>query len=838
MYLLISNLFYSCFVKWCIKAEEMDCSKRKLRSGKETSEEWPDNKDKPDLPDSTGAVNDDECEGTVSQCEHANKVSIASSDENNGRACNECNFVAKTPTALKIHCRKKHSSLHAEAENDADEMPPTEQPKSTDQLSTDEPSIDTFSTDAPPIEQLISTAPPIDQLSTGAQRFERLYCRCCSFYTSTAEEMNAHLSDESHQNLAMEKNISPLIEQCVEKVLVILSDKQKQRDEPNERDEVISEDVGEDVRETESAEHALAELVESSASHKRKRGRPKSSQVMSCSHCGLVASNPTNLSVHIRRKHSRLYSFHCKLCNYSCVTKGDMDRHCETKKHIKRVQSEGDGQEAVIILNAEQAAQLCDEAESGEKIHNVPNAAQQETPNVKEDGETEGIGSDVPCKKPKYDSVYSCDHCNFVAHSALSLALHVRRKHTRDFEFVCLACSYYAVTRREMSRHTATEKHKLKCQRYLQKRHNTHQSDKNVDKHNENTSQLAENVNQQSNSTDKNIEYTHQNTDNSHQHTEPNPQLCINKQQNTKILRQNTDPEASSGSNDGLNNGAGEEATNVNPQMKSSEDTNGSKDSLEFPDPSNTEDGEEEYNNGDGDDDEEEVEGENVCETTAQSPSSERHVFRAAPFDECVFSLKATTDRPLSEDNGESYTSLHQAAKMLKMSEGDEISTRVRCDDCGFLAEGLSGLNVHITMKHSSKEKNFHCLLCGKSFHSDNSLQQHLSSSAHLRTERGSVDERPDGGAAFRCVRCNDPCNSEQELFVHIKEKHEELLHEVNKYVMEDTEQINREREENPGNVCKYCGKVCKSSNSMAFLAHVRTHTGTHSVSFYVKNNP
>ncbi|XP_026797133.3 zinc finger protein 407 [Pangasianodon hypophthalmus] len=937
----------------------MDCSKRNLRSGKEKREERPENKDGQALPECTGAVDNGENEGTLSQCEGAHNASVASSEENNSRACRECDFVAKTPTALKIHCRRKHSSLHAEAtgttgteetrtaENIAEEMPPTDQPRSTvapteqlstdsppvDQLSTDEPPIDHLSTDAPPIEQPSSAAhsidqlspgvppidqlnsgvppidqlnsgvpsidqlspgvppvdqlnsgvppidqlnsgvppidqlnsgvpsidqlnsavppidqlnsgvPSIDQLSAGAQRFERLYCRCCSFYTCTAEEMNAHLSDESHRNLAMEKNIGPLFEQCVEKVLVILSDEQKHRDEQNEHNENISEDVSEDVRETESAEHTLAELVGASASHKRKRGRPKSSQVMSCSHCGLVASNPTNLSVHIRRKHSRLYSFHCKLCNYSCVTKGDMDRHCETKKHIKRVQSDGDGQEAVIMLNAEQAAQT-GEAGPAEKTHDAPNAAQQETPNVEEEGETEGTGSDVPCKKPKYDSVYSCEHCYFVAHSALSLALHVRRKHTRDFEFVCLACSYYAVTRREMSRHTATEKHKLKRQRYLQKRHNTHQQDKNVDKHSENTSQLAENANQQSDSTDKNIENAHENTDNSHPHTETKPQFCDNKQQNTKTLNQNTDPEPDSGGNDGLNNdaakataagkgSAGEEELNINQQLKSSEDTNGPKDSLEFPEPSNNEEGEEEYNNGGDDDDDDddnnddEEEEEDMCETTAESPSSERRVFRATAFDECVFSLKAPTDGLCNEDDGESYKSLNQAAKMLKMSEGHDVSTRVRCDDCGFLAEGLSGLNVHITMKHSSKEKHFHCLLCGKSFHSDSSLQQHLSSSAHLRTERNSVDERPDGGAAFRCVRCNEPCNSEQELFVHIKEKHEELLREVNKYVMEDTEQINREREENPGNVCKYCGKVCKSSNSMAFLAHVRTHTGS-----------
>uniref|UniRef100_A0A3B5AKV0 Zinc finger protein 407 n=1 Tax=Stegastes partitus TaxID=144197 RepID=A0A3B5AKV0_9TELE len=152
-------------------------------------------------------------------------------------------------------------------------------------------------------------------------------------------------------------------------------------------------------------------------------------------------------------------------------------------------------------------------------------------------------------------------------------------------------------------------------------------------------------------------------------------------------------------------------------------------------------------------------------------------------------------------------------------------SSRIRCEDCGFMADGISGLNVHISMKHPSKERHFHCLVCGKSFYTESNLQQHLTSAAHLRNEQNSVEELPEGGASFKCVKCTDRFESEQELFVHIKEKHEELLREVNKYVLEDTEQINREREENQGSVCKYCGKVCKSSNSMAFLAHIRTHT-------------
>ena len=78
-------------------------------------------------------------------------------------------------------------------------------------------------------------------------------------------------------------------------------------------------------------------------------------------------------------------------------------------------------------------------------------------------------------------------------------------------------------------------------------------------------------------------------------------------------------------------------------------------------------------------------------------------------------------------------------------------------------------------------------------------LNQHMTSAAHLRNEQNSVEELPEGGATFKCVKCTERFDSEQELFVHIKEKHEELLKEVNKYVQEDTEQINREREENQG---------------------------------------
>ncbi|XP_038666217.1 zinc finger protein 407 isoform X6 [Scyliorhinus canicula] len=154
-------------------------------------------------------------------------------------------------------------------------------------------------------------------------------------------------------------------------------------------------------------------------------------------------------------------------------------------------------------------------------------------------------------------------------------------------------------------------------------------------------------------------------------------------------------------------------------------------------------------------------------------------------------------------------------------------SKRIRCEDCGFLADGVNGLNVHIAMKHPSAEKHFHCFLCGKSFYTESNLHQHLASVGHQRMEQESIEELPEGGATFKCVKCNTAFDSEQCLFVHIKQKHEEMVREVNKYIVEDTEQINCERQENQGNVCKYCGKVCKSSNSLAFLAHIRTHTGS-----------
>lgn len=233
------------------------------------------------------------------------------------------------------------------------------------------------------------------------------------------------------------------------------------------------------------------------------------------------------------------------------------------------------------------------------------------------------------------------------------------------------------------------------------------------------------------------------------------------------------------------------------------------------------------------------VDSNDVYETIISIDDKGQTMYSFGRFDSSIIRIK-TEDGELIEQPEEglmvtggrvSELPLKDCAQGLKKKkiEGSSFgeSTRIRCDDCGFLADGLSGLNVHIAMKHPTKEKHFHCLLCGKSFYTESNLHQHLASAGHMRNEQASVEELPEGGATFKCVKCTEPFDSEQNLFLHIKGQHEELLREVNKYIVEDTEQINREREENQGNVCKYCGKMCRSSNSMAFLAHIRTHTGS-----------
>lgn len=686
------------------------------------------------------------------------------------------------------------------------------------------------------------------------------HCKLCNFFSATPEWMDSHLSSDNHMQLQKVNNSgegSPF-EVYIERV---------NRDSASENCENIDDKVdraqagGEEEatltgdQETEDAvEAAKAELVEGEDSEleppRKKRGRPKQGSSTTCAYCGLVVSNATNLSVHVRRKHSKEYGYSCTLCNYSCVTKGDMDRHCITKKHVKRAQDcanknpvNNHTSVSPQELPSMQVEKPIAASETTDKEQEPTNAASKV--HITEPGQL-----DPSQKKSKYDSVNACSHCDFVAQSIPSLHLHVKRKHTKDFEYVCLACSYYAVTNREMSRHVSTEKHKQKSQKYLEPleggtsavplklKEVAKLSRDNSKPGNEPASPTKESASCSDDSQAMESESTA-------------PSITTGPVDGVHVAEEKqvgSTPSSSGGGSDPAEQTIGvtvlsepQQAPLADPQV--AVEQSGQQEGLEEV--------------GQRTDDQHLDEDVMIVEAKSNSSHSDTQLSKALPFDACIVSMKALAEQEqaLQEDlalEGEAtvicltgsspvisapnspYVKKLKPKEVKLREEAKGNCSRIRCEDCGFMADGISGLNVHISMKHPSKEKHFHCLVCGKSFYTESNLHQHLTSAAHLRNEQNSVEELPEGGASFKCVKCTDRFETEQDLFLHIKEKHEELLREVNKYVLEDTEQINREREENQGSVCKYCGKVCKSSNSMAFLAHIRTHTGMYPASVYL----
>ncbi|XP_029361188.1 zinc finger protein 407 [Echeneis naucrates] len=675
-------------------------------------------------------------------------------------------------------------------------------------------------------------------------------CKLCNFFSATSEWMDIHLSSDNHTQQQKRKRSE---ESSSFEVYVECISRDNAEDGANIADSaktdgeevsVVTEDQ-ETVHAVEAAKAALVEVDDSELEPPRKkRGRPKQGSTTTCGYCGLVVSNATNLSVHVRRKHSKEYGYSCTLCNYSCVTKGDMDRHCITKKHVRRAQECANKNPVNNHTSASQQNPTSIQAEE-------PNAGsqitikKQESSNAgsQEDSREDSIQSDTSHKKSKYDSVSACSHCDFVAQSIPSLHLHVKRKHTKDFEYVCLACSYYAVTSREMSRHANTEKHKQKSQKYLEPLGSEGQRAlvvKEVAELSEETSTPecdASSPINESESCSEDSQVMESQTNNNRGSADA--AVCVSGSADEKPEENISSSGASIPPDQAVRLSAVSEPQQAPANLQSAVDQSAQQAKQE---------------KGSKQADCEQLNvNVMVLGTKSDISHSDTQMSKALPFDACIVSMKALTEQEQVLQEG---LALEGEATVICLAGGSPVpacapapsspyvkklkpkearlreeakggTSRIRCEDCGFMADGISGLNVHISMKHPSKEKHFHCLVCGKSFYTESNLHQHLTSAAHLRNEQNSVEELPEGGASFKCVKCTDRFETEHDLFVHIKEKHEELLREVNKYVLEDTEQINREREENQGSVCKYCGKVCKSSNSMAFLAHIRTHTGS-----------
>lgn len=637
-------------------------------------------------------------------------------------------------------------------------------------------------------------------------------CKLCNFFSATSTWMEAHLSSGCHKQREKGER-SPGLSAFEFYVESTTQENCKQAAEVVEVEvegdtaASLKRDLGTD----QTAEAPLDEDQELEPP-KRKRGRPKLGSTTTCGYCGLVVSNATNLSVHVRRKHSKEYGYSCTLCNYSCVTKGDMDRHCITRKHVSRMQE----CTSKSLVNNHRSGSKEEAAETRLQEPQIDPESDVATP--AEGSEDELAQADA---SPSQSNVNACSHCDFVAQSLPSLQLHVKRKHTRDFEYVCLACSYYAVTAREMSRHVNTDKHKQKSHKYLDQYGSQGQRPTAPPSRMKEASDLEG------------------------PKAGPGPPGAADEPDSCPDAQV---AESEAASDIVVLLGSADETQPENLASASAPDPpvpEPQRTPAGSPAQSSAEHGEED---GDPAADEDAEEDGTGAEAKGGSPPSDPQLSRASAFDSCIVSMKslAVQEKMLQDGlalEGEAavicltggspvpssspYVRRLKQAKAKAREEARTGSSHIRCEDCGFMADGVSGLNVHISMKHPSKEKHFHCLVCGKSFYTESNLHQHLASAAHLRNEQNSVEELPEGGATFKCVKCTDRFETEQDLFVHIKEKHEELLREVNKYVLEDTEQINREREENQGSVCKYCGKVCKSSNSMAFLAHIRTHTGT-----------
>ncbi|XP_077432711.1 zinc finger protein 407 [Vanacampus margaritifer] len=777
----------------------------------------------PGLDDPLAVSLDDSCNKVAISDKHPSEVQARRVSKRTPKpkiiySCNYCGLEFRDKSPLDVHVQRYHSkdSPHiVDAEEYMEEEEDAENTESAVKITTEQldPKCtgNRFKMKCANCDLRFST---LSLLESHARikhpNLDWYRCKLCNFFSATSQWMDKHLCSETHkQNQSSQNSASHSSADCVEKVAKV--------DGGGDGISGVTQGFKEQL---EAAKVALDEEDLDLAPPKPKRGRPKQVASTKCGYCGLVVSNAANLSVHVRRKHSKEYVYKCILCCYSCVTKGDIDRHCITKKHRKRVQQ--CEKSSPVKKHAGLLPQEPTNTQSQE-----PNQA-SETRDMQQESQDSEIHSEDE-QTPLYTdpTEYACSHCSFRANSIPSLNLHVNKKHTRALEYVCLACSYYAETSEEMSRHAGTERHKQKRKTFQAQQENGGQ------KSSQTPAELNEVIDLSGAAVHLNSKPLKIPDDpklsqkEKKQYTLASP-VPIEPADAVVMLpgkAKDKQPESiSCASGDDCTVGQTAQSENM-PQAEIELDVEQSPQEIQEKHDKCTE-----------------------GTSTKESCVSVPRMSTARPFDTCIMSVKALAERgqalpegvalegaaAVKDMTGEAPVPCGPLPHYVKKLEHKEVSvqakvrsTRIRCDDCGFLADGLSGLNVHISMKHPTKDKHFHCMVCGKSFYTESNLHQHLTSASHIRNEQNSLAERDDGKACFKCTKCTDRFETEQDLFIHIKEKHDELLRQVNKYVIEDTEQINREREEHQGNKCKYCGKVCKSSNSMAFLAHIRTHTGS-----------
>ncbi|KAM4028532.1 zinc finger protein 407 [Anomaloglossus baeobatrachus] len=669
-------------------------------------------------------------------------------------------------------------------------------------------------------------------------------CKACNIYTMYKEGIERHIKRSKHIENAKKNNIGLLFDECIERVSFIepaVMHEDGPQDEDTGETHAPSGLVAPSSEESFCSKHALSQTAPMHL-NTPKRGRPKGNLSISCPHCGLIASSVTNLKVHIRRKHTHQYNYKCKVCNYDTVTKGDMERHCITKKHKNRVEEQQLNQQKTEIVVTTDGTKF--EASIKKKVsvlainEHVDTASKLLIPSQEHPVHTDNpVSVQVETSAHELhatvvDGQNGCTHlenekcmyCEFVGDST-SLEMHVKKNHMKAYKYYCKACDFYAPTHKDMLTHASSESHKV-----------NHQSPLKSPCAMPSPMEKSECDVQGSPCIVSSVVEIEQSPQSSNGTTEMCKELQTNSSNTVSQVVDESEPTENGKLEDVVEKNTDllvkdDKLQQSNPVALSIEETSVTDVTEQICLVHEDSEGKDTFTSNDpGTVSESEVVNEVSSEPNSIISKSE-HI-----FDSSIVKLKIVCNESL--DSGITNTAklsgltpkIHEPQlprKKKANGHGQGDTNRIRCNDCGFLADGLSGLNVHISMKHPVKEKHFHCLLCGKSFFTESNLHQHLASIGHNRNELASFEERPEGGGTFKCVKCTEPFDSEQSLFIHIKEQHEELLREVKKYIEEDTEQINKEREENQGNVCKYCGKICKSSNSMAFLAHIRTHTGS-----------
>uniref|UniRef100_UPI00358FF3F2 zinc finger protein 407 isoform X3 n=1 Tax=Myxine glutinosa TaxID=7769 RepID=UPI00358FF3F2 len=141
----------------------------------------------------------------------------------------------------------------------------------------------------------------------------------------------------------------------------------------------------------------------------RRKGRPRLHASRVCNECGYVAATYTNLGIHIRRRHVREYHFLCRVCRYYAVTKGDIDRHCNTAKHRRKA--------ALGSRETEDGGE-----ESGKKIWKS---------GAKDEGDLVPIGNEE--KAPSnltsvVPQLFHCKVCNLYTTTLVDMVRHASKK--------------------------------------------------------------------------------------------------------------------------------------------------------------------------------------------------------------------------------------------------------------------------------------------------------------------------------------------------------------------------------------------------------------------------